>query len=176
VPIPSQPIPGSQAAPKTDETAVLQRIAEGDVAALGTLFDQMARPVYSLAMHLVRNHDNAEDVVERTFWHAWENATRLVDEPDVQVWLLSTAKRRLLELSPQNAAELSEIDVTTGEPGIPGHPINPGRAAGIRSRLISRASADTERRAVTVTTTAASRIKPPSGATMTNCFSPRMAA
>lgn len=59
--------------------------------------------------------------------------------------------------------ELAQFEATAGRLSdfIPEHPINPGRAAGIRSRLISRASADTERRPASVATTAASRVKPP---------------
>lgn len=65
---------------------------------------------------------------------------------------------------PECAEELVQMEATTRQLGglIPDYPINPGRAAGIRSRLISRASADTDRRAVTVATSAAARVKPPS--------------
>lgn len=61
--------------------------------------------------------------------------------------------------------ELAQLESTARQLGelIPEHPINPGRAAGIRSRLISRASADTDRRPVAAATTAASRVKPPTG-------------
>lgn len=60
-------------------------------------------------------------------------------------------------------SELAQLESTTGQLSalIPEHAINPGRAAGIRSRLISRASADTDRRPASVVTTAASRVKPP---------------
>lgn len=149
MPIPSQQAAGSQAIPKTDEKAVLLRIAEGDVAALGTLFDQNARAIYSLAMSALGSHDKAEDVVEETLWQAWEKCAQLVGEQDIQSWLISTASQRL-------GVNIDGVD------SISDHPINPGRAAGIRSRLISRATADTDRRAVPVTTTAASRVKPPS--------------
>jgi hypothetical protein len=149
VPIPSQQAAGSQAIPKTDEKAVLLRIAEGDVAALGTLFDQNARAIYSLAMSVLGSHDKAEDVVEETLWQAWEKSAQIVGEPDIPSWLVSTAGQRL------------GVTLEGADP-IPDQPINPGRAAGIRSRLISRATADTDRRAVPVTGTAASRVKPPS--------------
>ncbi len=61
-------------------------------------------------------------------------------------------------------SELVQLETTTRQLSelVPEHPINPGRAAGIRSRLISRASADTDRRPVAVATTTASRVKPPS--------------
>ena len=137
MPIPSQQAAGSQAIPKTDEKAVLLRIAEGDVAALGTLFDQNARAIYSLAMSVLGSHDKAEDVVEETLWQAWEKCAQLVGEQDIQSWLISTASQRL-------GVNIDGVD------SISDHPINPGRAAGIRSRLISRATADTDRRGVVV--------------------------
>jgi hypothetical protein len=173
VPIPSQPSAAPQP-PKFDETTLLRRIAEGDAAALGGLFDQMARPVYSLAAQVLRNHDRAEDVVESTFWRAWEESAHLGNEADVQLWLLSTAKSRLLEQSPQSAGELAELEAAMMESAgrIPEHPMNPGRAAGIRSRLVSRASADTDYRPVSVPTTPASRVKPASSGKTTTASSP----
>ena len=173
MPIPTQPSAGQQPV-KPDESTLLRRIAEGDAAALGGLFDQMARPVYSLAAHVLRNHDRAEDVVESTFWHAWQESRHLDGEADVQLWLLSTAKSRLLEQSPQSAGELAELEATMTENAgvIPEHPMNPGRAAGIRSRLVSRASADTDYRAVSVTTTPASRVKPATSGKTTTASSP----
>lgn len=92
-----QQTPGTPATPKIDDGGVvLRQIAEGDVAALGQLFDQMARPVYSLAMQLLRNHDDAEDVVESTFWQAWQDSAQLVGT-DAQEWLLATGRRRALD-------------------------------------------------------------------------------
>ena len=75
---------------------MLQRVAEGDVNALGTLFDQMARPVYSLVMQLLRSHDEAEDIVESTFWQAWQDSGQLL-ESDHRAWLLAAGRRRALD-------------------------------------------------------------------------------
>lgn len=72
-------------------------IGDGDVAALGVLFDQSARQVYSLVMQLVRNHDIAEDIVESTFWQAWQEAGLLAEHPEPRAWLLSTGRRRALD-------------------------------------------------------------------------------
>lgn len=138
---------------------MLQRVVEGDVNALGALFDQMARPVYSLVMHLLQSHDQAEDIVEATFWHAWQDSGKLL-ESDHRGWLLTTGRTLALEhprsRSRNNAGDEGASDEQPRE-----YPLNPGRAAGIRSRLLSRASADTERRVVTVPSSAASRVKPP---------------
>lgn len=73
-------------------------------------------------------------------------------------------------------AELGDFEAVVRELGqlIPQYPINPGRAAGIRSRLISRASADTDRRAVTVASSAAARVKPPASAKPGNVASSKV--
>lgn len=97
MPQPSQPAVGTSPNPIGDDGLVLRRIAEGDVAALGTLFDQVSKPVYSLVMQLLRNHDDAEDIVELTFWQAWQDSAKLLDESDPRGWLLSTGRRRALD-------------------------------------------------------------------------------
>ncbi len=93
---PQQVTPGLSPA-KVDDAALLQKIAEGDVAALGILFDRMSRPVYSLVMQLLRSHDQAEDVVESTFWQVWQEAGQLGEFSDPRNWLLSTGRRRALD-------------------------------------------------------------------------------
>lgn len=97
MPQPSQPAVLTSPTPKGDDGLVLRRIAEGDVAALGTLFDQAAKPVYSLVMQLLRNHDEAEDIVELTFWQAWQESGQLLEESDPRGWLLSTGRQRALD-------------------------------------------------------------------------------
>ncbi len=72
-------------------------MADGDVSALGSLFDHLARPVYSLVMQLLQSHDLAEDVVESTFWQAWQQAADLAENPDPRSWLLATGRRRALD-------------------------------------------------------------------------------
>lgn len=138
---------------------MLQRVVEGDVNALGTLFDQMARPVYSLVMDILQSHDQAEDIVEATFWQAWLDSGKLL-ESDHREWLLTTGRTLALE-HPRSRARNSAGDAGESEQQPREYPLNPGRAAGIRSRLLSRASADTERRVVAVASSAASRVKPP---------------
>ncbi|MBA2688362.1 MAG: sigma-70 family RNA polymerase sigma factor [Gemmatimonadaceae bacterium] len=94
---PSQQVTPGLSPARVDDAALLQKIAEGDVAALGTLFDRMARPVYSLVMQLLRSHDQAEDVVESTFWQVWQEAGQLGEISDPRSWLLTTGRRRAIE-------------------------------------------------------------------------------
>lgn len=89
--------PGPNGTVKSGDATLVRLISEGDVTALGGLFDQMARPVYSIAMQLLRNHDEAEDIVESTLWDAWQEATQLAQEPDPRGWLLGLGRRRALD-------------------------------------------------------------------------------
>jgi hypothetical protein len=110
-------------------------------------------------MHLLQSHDQAEDIVEATFWQAWQDSGKLL-ESDHREWLLSTGRTLALE-HPRSRLRNSAGPGESLEEQQREYPLNPGRAAGIRSRILSRASADTERRVVTVASSAASRVKLP---------------
>lgn len=82
----------------TDDAAVVSRMANGDETALAALYDQWMQLVYSLAMHLLRDADEAEDVVEETFWQAWQRASTYdASRGTVRSWLLTIARSRSLD-------------------------------------------------------------------------------
>jgi RNA polymerase sigma-70 factor (ECF subfamily) len=81
-----------------DDVALIRRIVEADETALGALYDRWARSLYSLVLHLLRDPDEAEDVVEETFWQAWRKADSY--EPArgaVSTWLLTIGRRKALD-------------------------------------------------------------------------------
>ena len=80
------------------DVAVVQRMAAGDEQALGALYDRWYPLVHGVVSRLVRQPDDAEDVVEETFWQAWRQASRF--DPTrgaVQTWLLTIARSRALD-------------------------------------------------------------------------------
>lgn len=54
--------------------ALLRRMAGGDRDALGELYDQLSRPLYSTARHILNDAQEAQDVVHDVFVALWENA------------------------------------------------------------------------------------------------------
>ena len=81
-----------------DDVALIRRMVESDEAALGGLYDQWSRSLYSLVLHLLKDADEAEDVVEETFWQAWRKASAY--EPSkgaVSTWLLTIGRRKALD-------------------------------------------------------------------------------
>ena len=81
-----------------EDVALIRRMCDADETASGALYDRWARSLYSLVFHLLKDADEAEDVVEETFWQAWRKASSY--EPSrgaVSTWLLTIGRRRALD-------------------------------------------------------------------------------
>lgn len=86
------------AAQSGDDAAIIGRIADGDESALALLYDRWAQAVYSLVAHLLKDADGAEDVVEETFWQAWQRASSYdPTRGTVRTWLLTIGRSRALD-------------------------------------------------------------------------------
>ncbi len=95
---PTPSIPARDHAALTNAELV-HRIAGGDQRALGALYDRQVTLVHSLALRLLGDADDAEDVVEETFWQAWRHASRYdASRGSVSAWLCSIARSRALDL------------------------------------------------------------------------------
>lgn len=81
-----------------EDVALIRRMCDADETALGALYDRWMRSLYSLVVHLLKDPNEAEDVVEETFWQAWRKASSY--EPSrgaVSTWLLTIGRRRALD-------------------------------------------------------------------------------
>lgn len=82
----------------SDDAALLGRIAGGDEAALATFYDRWVQPVYAVIVHLLRDADDAEDVLEETFWQVWERAAAFDSaRGTARTWVLTLARSRTLD-------------------------------------------------------------------------------
>lgn len=81
-----------------DDSAAILRITHGDGTGLEQLYDRYATTVYSLALRIVRDVAEAEDVTQDVFTQLWNSAARYdASRGSVAAWLTVLARSRALD-------------------------------------------------------------------------------
>jgi RNA polymerase sigma-70 factor (ECF subfamily) len=81
------------------DASLLARIAAGDERALGDLYDRYARMAYSLAIALVKDPADAEEVVADAFAQVWRSASSFDSgRGSAAAWLATIVRTRGLDL------------------------------------------------------------------------------
>lgn len=70
-----------------DERECLERARAGDVRAFEELVQRHQKPVYGLAMRMLRDHDDADDIAQRTFLRAWNHLADFEGRCAFRSWL-----------------------------------------------------------------------------------------
>ena len=81
-----------------DDQQLLQRIAEGDSAALRELHAKTARPLHSMAMKILTSSAEAEEVIQDVFVLVWKNAHKFnFEKAKVFTWMAVMMKNRCID-------------------------------------------------------------------------------
>lgn len=77
---------------------LLGRVARGDEAAFGDLYDQMAPRVLGLVKRLLVDHAQSEEVTQEIFLEIWQSASRYeAARGGASTWILTMAHRRAVD-------------------------------------------------------------------------------
>ncbi len=82
-----------------DDQQLIDGIAAADTGALGRLYDQYGRLVYSLAANILNDDALAEEVTQDVFVQIWNKATLYHSEQGKVIsWLCSMARNRAIDI------------------------------------------------------------------------------
>lgn len=77
---------------------LLAAVATGDMDALMTLYDLLSKPVYGLALSVLRDRALAEDVMQETFIRVRSSAHTHREGSDGKAWILRIARNLSLDI------------------------------------------------------------------------------
>ncbi len=81
-----------------DEIALIDRLADGDEAAVGELYDRFARPLYSMVHRILPNASDAEEIVQDVFVSLWKNADTFDGRRSSPfTWLVTIARNKAID-------------------------------------------------------------------------------
>jgi len=124
--------------------AILRRLARGEQAALGEFYDLHAGLVHGLAVRVLRDASEAEDVVQEVFVQVWRQAGRYdPGRGSPEAWVCMMARTRALDRLRRRVSRREEPSEAAPSPS--GGPA-PDTALAVRAALGSLS--DEQRKAV----------------------------
>jgi RNA polymerase sigma-70 factor, ECF subfamily len=101
-----------------DDAGLLARIQSGDQAAMAALFDRYGRLVYSVALRVLKDASEAEDIMQEILIQVWKNPGAFVsDKGSLGGWLAVVARNRAIDTirrrRPADPVELFALPAST---------------------------------------------------------------
>jgi RNA polymerase sigma-70 factor, ECF subfamily len=94
---------------ETGSPGLLRRLAHGEHAALAEVYDRYAGMVHGLALRILRDAAEAEDVVQEAFMQIWRQAPRYDEQRgSPEAWVCTIARTRALDRLRRRASRREE--------------------------------------------------------------------
>jgi RNA polymerase sigma-70 factor (ECF subfamily) len=80
------------------EEDLIERISEGDDSALLKLYDSYSRIVFSLILKIIKNKEEAEDILQTVFMKIWNKAEKFnKNKGGVYSWIITIARNLAID-------------------------------------------------------------------------------
>lgn len=100
----------------TDDTTLVARAKAGDFEAFEQLVNRHERRVYALAMNIVRQHEDAQDIVQTAFLSAMEHLSDFREEASFATWISRIATNAALKVRrKQQGLDTLSLDAAMSE-------------------------------------------------------------
>src|SRR5216683_5558015 len=111
---------GTGEAPSTDERRLVTQAKSGSSTAFGELYDRHRLRIYHTTFRILRNRQDAEDAVQRSFQRAFTNLCRFREDSTFSTWVTRIAINDALMLLCQRRTKtrLQENDDDTEAPSV----------------------------------------------------------
>jgi RNA polymerase sigma-70 factor (ECF subfamily) len=93
----------SKAAEMSEDQDLLKRVASGDKAAMGVLFERYQRPLYAFLRNRGADVQSADDAVQDAMLNVWRTAGRYSGTASVKTWLFTIGRNKLIDRLRKNA-------------------------------------------------------------------------
>lgn len=114
------------------DDSLLIGVAEGDKQAFTALYRQAGKSVYAYALSILKNPDDAEDVLQDTFLKIRSAAAHYQPEGKPMAWILAITRNLcLMKLRQQNHLSFYSLDEIPPEPDL-------GQIEDLEDRLVMR--------------------------------------
>jgi RNA polymerase sigma-70 factor (ECF subfamily) len=141
----AEPNPETERNPAAD-AAVVRRMAAGDQTALAELYDRFSRPLYAVAVRILSDASEAEDVLHDAFITLWEKAgTFEASRGSAFAWAIALTRnraidrlrqrRRRAEILRDSAPEDFDLHTRTADPGADSRAVLGDQAVAIRTAV-----------------------------------------
>jgi RNA polymerase sigma-70 factor, ECF subfamily len=90
----------------TDERLLVAEAKSGCSSAFGQLYERHRRKIFRIAFHILRNREDAEDTVQRSFQRAFTNLGTFREDSTFSTWVTRIAINQALMLLRQRRANV----------------------------------------------------------------------
>lgn len=89
----------------------------GDETAVKAVYSRFSRPVFSIALNILRDRDLAADATQQTFVKAWQAADTLDPGRDPGPWIYTIARRTAIDMYRKQTRSVVRDDIDLAQPG-----------------------------------------------------------